>query len=326
MKSSSISKWISPLRLFQRLRHIHIENKALKILALGLALVLFAVSRQPISDVRLSGVPLEFRNLGPGVEISGDVEQTVSVRIRGPRDIVRSLTPNQLSVIANLSYKDPGERVIQLRPEDVDLYLFSDSIQVSQIEPASIRLKLEPTSSKSVNVEPQFMGQIAEGLEIYRVKVEPPSIVIEGPQSQVNKVNFVLTETINLNGRRSDFRLAVDVETPHNSLRVKSASPITLSVEVGERRITRHIRKVLIEGPNQQSGFHVLTKTVDLELYGPQSAIEALHPGDLHVKLNANGLPPTAETAEPQVLLPANADKHLEVKKIIPSEVRFKRQ
>src|SRR5262249_10208753 len=159
--------------------------------------------------------PLEYRGQSSSVEISGDVEQKVSVRVRGPRDIVRNLMPSQLSVVADLSSKEPGERVVQLHADDVSLP--DDSIKVIQIEPASIHLVLEPKLKKRVPVEPQFMGQLADGLEVYHTTVEPTNVEIEGPQSQLNKVDLVLTETVNLNGRNQDFRATVDVETPHRA-------------------------------------------------------------------------------------------------------------
>src|ERR1044072_3823393 len=95
----SLSNWS---QLFNRLRHYHIENKGLKLLALLIAFLLFIASRQPMSDVRLVGVPLEFRGIKEGWEISGDVSQTVSVRLHGPQDVIRNLMPNQLAVVATL--------------------------------------------------------------------------------------------------------------------------------------------------------------------------------------------------------------------------------
>ncbi len=292
-------------------------------IAFVLALLLFAISRQPTINVRLSGVPLEFRGLAQGVDISGDVQPTVTILLRGPQDIVRRVTPNQISVVANLSNKEPGERVVQLRPEDVSSI---DNIKVLQIEPASIRLRLEPIESKRVTVEPQFMGQVAEGSEVYRVKVEPAEIEIEGPHSQINKINHVLTETVNLNGKLNNFRVAVDVETPHNSIRVKTSPPVNLSIEIGERRGVRRLTKVPIRWLSPQPPDRTLTKTVDIELYGPLSSLDKLQVDELQVEVQTNGLPPNGETAKPQVRLPANADKLIEVRKTIPSEVRLKRQ
>src|SRR5438552_16285383 len=115
----SLPRLPSASQLFNRLRHYHIENKGLKLLALLIAFLLFIASRQPISDVRLVGVPLEFRGIKQGLEISGDVSQTVSVRLRGPQDVMRNIMPNQLAVVANLNNKEPGERMVQRKTADV---------------------------------------------------------------------------------------------------------------------------------------------------------------------------------------------------------------
>jgi YbbR domain-containing protein len=310
-------------RLSQRLHHSRSENLGLKALAFLLALLLFAVSRQPIAEVRLSGVPLEFQGISPGLEISGDVAQTVSVRLSGPRDVVRNLSPNQLLVIANLNNKDSGERNVQLRPDNVSP---PDNVQVIQIIPSSIRLKLEKTMKRFVTVEPQFEGEVAERMEVYRKIVEPPIIEIEGPKSQIERLNEILTETVNLAGRNTSFRTSLDVETPHNSIRVIRQGPITLTIEIGERRITQRFTKVPVQWLNLSAGTRPLYKTIDLELYGPQSAFKDLKAGDIRAILDVAGSQSDTENMQPQVILPDNLNKVIRVNKIISIGERLKRR
>ncbi len=293
-------------RISQRLHHSRVENLGLKVLAFLLALLLFAVSRQPLAEVRMSGVPLEFRGISRGLEISGDVAQTVSVRLRGPRDVVRSLSPNQLLVIANLSNKDSGERNVQLRPDDVSP---PDNVEVIQIVPPSIRLKLEKTMKRSITVEPQFEGELADKMEVYRKIVEPPFIEIEGPKSQVEKLHEIMTETVNLTGKSNSFRISLDVETPHNSIRVNTQGPITLTIEIGERRVTRHFMKIPVQWLNLSPGTRPPYRSVDLELYGPQSAFKDLKAGDIRVELDTAGSQSDVENWQPQVILPDKLDK-----------------
>ncbi|MGE0129173.1 MAG: YbbR-like domain-containing protein [Blastocatellales bacterium] len=304
------------------MRHTRIENKGLKLLSLLLAILLFAVAQQPITDLRLAGVPIEYRGLHPGVEIGGDVQQTVSVRLRGPRDIVRSLVPNQLLVVADLSNKEPGERIIQLTADESSL---PNNVKVLQIEPASIRIKLEPTAKKRVNVEARFLGQVEKGLEIYRVRLAPGEVEIIGPQSLVDKIDRVVTESVNLDGRKADFQTSVEVEVPQDSLRVKTPSPINLSVEIGEQRITRRFTNIPVQWLDKNANGRLLTKTVDVEVFGPKSAVEALRADDLRVEINTTGLPSGIVTATPQTHLSANAEKSIEIRNIVPREVKVKR-
>lgn len=308
----------SPARLLHRLRHARVENKGLKALSLLLAVLLFVVSRQPVIDLRMIGVPIEYRGLSPGVKIVGDAEQTVSLRLIGPRDIVRSLTPDQLLVIADLSGKEPGERVVQLKADEDFL---PDSVEVVQIEPASIRIKLEPTVKKRVRVEARFRGKIAEAREIYSVKLNPGEVEIEGPQSMVDKIERLLTETVNMDGRRADFQTSVGVEIPQDLLQVKTPGQIELSVKIGEERMLRRFANAPVRWLDKSATGRLLTKTVQLEVFGPKSAVEALRADDLRVEVKTTGLPSDVTSVTPQVQLPAN----IEIRNIIPREVKVKR-
>jgi YbbR domain-containing protein len=300
------------------LRHTRVENKGLKALSLLLAILLFIVSRQPAIDLRLVGVPIEYRGLNPGVKIVGDAEQTVSIRLNGPRDIVRSLTPNQLRVIADLSGREPGERAIQLRVDESSL---PDNVQVAQIEPASIRIKLEPNVTKRVMVEAKLEGNVPEGREVYSAKVNPGEVEIEGPQSLVDKIDRVFTEAVNLRGRDADFKTSVDVEIQQGSFQVKTPGPIELSVVIGEERIQRRFANAPVRWLDKSATGRLLTKTVQLEVFGPKSAVEALSVDDLRVEIKTTGLPPDVTSVTPQVQRPAN----IEIRNIIPGEVKVKR-
>lgn len=304
------------------LRHVHIEHKGLKLLALLLAISLFILSRQPVSDVRIHGVPVEFINPPPGIEVMGEAAQTVTVRVRGPRDIVRSLTPNQLSISADLSNKELGERIIQLRPKDVE---HPAGVRVLQIEPASIHLVLEPKEHKRVPVEPQLTGQLAENLEVYRVNAEPATVEIAGPRTQLEKINYLSTETVSLSGHNSDFRTEVEVETPHRSLHVLTPRPITLTIEIGERRITRRLVDVPVMWLNQPAHTQLLTKTVAVELYGVRSVLEPLRAQDLRAEMSLAGVSAEATEAPVQIRLPDWAGARVAIRSITPAVARFNR-
>src|SRR5262249_58589500 len=56
---------LSPGRFFHRLRHARVENKGLKALSLLLAVLLFIVSRQPIIELLLISLPIEYHGLSP---------------------------------------------------------------------------------------------------------------------------------------------------------------------------------------------------------------------------------------------------------------------
>ena len=200
----------------------------LRALALVLALLLFLISRQPVSEVRIVGVPVEYINVPAGLELTGDIPQTVSVRLKGPRDVVRGLPPSQLAVEADLRDKTAGERNVQLRTSDLNL---PTNVEISRVEPASLQLKLEPTLHKKVKVEAP-PAQADEGFDITYVVIEPETLEIEGPASVVANVTSLKTESFSLKGHREPFMQMLEIEFPHNGLRLTDANASKVKVSV----------------------------------------------------------------------------------------------
>jgi len=308
--------------LWHAIINYRVENPGLKLLAVLLATLLFAISRQPVSDVRLVGVQLEYRGLAQGLEISGgEVNETVSVRLRGPRDVVRNIMPNQIAVVADMSNKEPGDRVIQLKTRDVSA---PEGIEVLQIDPGTIRLRIEPTTRKRVKVEPDIVGQVKEGYELYRVTIDPPIVEIQGPESQVAQVESVSTESVQLYDRSAPFRASVDVDHPNHSIRVVTPGLISLSFEVGEVRAQRKIN-VPVQWLDQNSGSRLLTPVVAVELSGPRAVLDAITPEQVRVELRTGSATAGEGDAIPNVVLPASLNGRIEVRSLTPPEVKFRR-
>jgi YbbR domain-containing protein len=194
-------------------------------------------------------------------------------------------------------------------------------VEVVQIEPSSIRIKLEPNVTKRVSVKDQLKGEVAEGREIYSVKLNPSEVEIEGPQSLVDKIERVLTETVRVDGKSADFQTSVEIEIPQDSFQVKNPGPIELSVVIGEKRLQRRFANIPVRWLDKSATGRLLTKTVQIEVSGPKSAVEALRADDLRVEIKTTGLPPDVSSVTPQVQLPAN----IEIRNIIPREVKVKR-
>lgn len=213
----------------QRVRNFLTENIGLKLLSLLLAILFFAISRQPMSEVTLVSVPLELHNLRQGLEISGDAVQTVSVRLRGPQDVVRNTMASQIGVIADLSSKEPGERVVQLKLSDVTV---PENVEVLRIEPPSIRLLIEPTVQKQIPVEPHYIGTVVPGYKNTGFRADPAYIGIAGPQSHVNEITRAMTESIQLDGRRETFTTTVDVDLRDRFIRITTPGLIRIAVQI----------------------------------------------------------------------------------------------
>ncbi len=299
--------------------HLLLENKWLKLLSIVLAVLLFIFSRQPTADVRLNGVPVEFHGVPPGMEIVTDDSPMVTVRLQGPRNVVTSLTSNQIWVTANLTNKEPGARIAHLQPNNVRR---PDHVEVLQISPPNLRLHLERTASRSVRVDAKMDNRLMPGLEIYDIQIIPPFIDIEGPESEVNKVERLNTETVNLAGRSGPFETFVDVETSER-IRVKTQDSIKLHIEIGEMRERRLITGINVTNDSPRgvmtlSGRPVALGQTSIEIFGPRSLVRSLSAAEVRATVNLSGSPRSGQQSLPAIALPDQYRSQIRIQKVMP--------
>ena len=209
-----------------------LHNWHLKLISLLLATILWAeVARIPTSEIALS-VPLEIRNFPPQTEVYGDTTDPVEVRLRGPSSLVRTVTPQDLSLAIDLNGITMGQgRIFPLSPELVRAPV---GVEVVQVIPARVRLNIEPRATRVVRIYPRLTGSPAAGFEVEKTAVTPESIEIEGPASHVMKVESIETTDINVSGRQATFKENAELDVEDPLVRVPGLDPITdpITVEV----------------------------------------------------------------------------------------------
>ena len=117
----------------------------------------------------------------------------------------------------------------------------------------------------------------------------------------------------------------VEAEALQNSLRIKTAGKIALSVDIGAERVSRRFTNIPVQWVDKSANGRLLTKTVEVEVFGPKSLVEAMRPDEVRVEVNKTGLPLDTTTLTPIVKLPAQVEKNIEDKTTVPREVKVKR-
>ena len=205
------------------------HNWLLKIVSLLLATLLWAaVSNEASSEIGLE-VPLEYRNIPPQMEITGDMTNTIQVRLRGASNVIKEITTKDVATAIDLSQMTPGEKIVTLSPHNVQVPFGAEVIRVN---PSSVRFDLERTIVKSVPIVPTVVGQPADGYEVVKVQISPSTVAVEGPESRVNTVTSVATVPFQLNRRQSSAEQSADLDVPDPQIRLKNPSPVKVKVEI----------------------------------------------------------------------------------------------
>src|SRR5438128_10701010 len=182
------------------LKHWVTHNWYLKLISLGLAAMLWMfVATEASSEIGME-VPLEYRNIPPQLEITGDTTNMVQVRLRGSSNVIRDISPRDVSTTIDLSKMQSGEKIIPLSPQNVQAPFGAEVVRVN---PSSVRFDLERTLRKTVPVVATIQGQPTDGFELGSVMVNPNKVEVEGPESRINTLESIATVPIRLERRQT---------------------------------------------------------------------------------------------------------------------------
>lgn len=203
-----------------------------KILAVVIALVIWMVaSEERREDIleRNFQVPLALVGVPSNMVISGEVEDTIAVRLRGPASQVRSLSSETLEVTVDLADSRPGTLSIPIQSSSLSI---PPSVEVVSMKPARLRLQLEMRRQKPVQISPYLVGAPASGYTIENVESQPGNAVISGPVSIVDEITEVPTERIILTGRSATFREQVAVISDYPLVQVVEPALVQVLITI----------------------------------------------------------------------------------------------
>lgn len=306
------------------LREYIYENTGLKVIALLVSLVLWgAVAKKETAITTLIDVPIEYVNLSNGFVIANDdCLKTATLKLRGQKDLMEPLRADMLIIKIDLANTKPGERVVPLSQADVVLPS-NINAEVLNIEPQRTRLTIEPLVERQVNVVPKFNGKVPDDYEATSIFLNPSTIKIKGPESRVNALADVSTETISLVGHRTNFLERVNIDIKDPKIYIVDSATIELQVQIGQIRVERRIDNVPLRVITSSDKVTLNPVYVSVELEGLKSVVESLDPGDISANVDVNNVPDLG-LATPRINLPPNAFGGLTVKKIEPGQVQVK--
>ncbi|MBM4129060.1 MAG: hypothetical protein FJ243_02945 [Nitrospira sp.] len=215
------------------LRKFFLDNLGLKITAvlLSILLWLFATARGQ-SEISVD-VPLQLKNIPSGLEVMNQSVKSVSLNVRGQERIIRAMKPSDIRVSVDLGKAKKGEDNYAIGKNNIKL---PPTVTVTNITPAHVKVYLEETARKTVEVRPVLVGAPEQGFFVKSIEVEPRTIVIEGKRPEVYKLKTIKTEPIDITALRETFTIGVKLELAGMNVRTKTDEVKIRVVIVGRRK------------------------------------------------------------------------------------------
>jgi hypothetical protein len=202
------------IRAFQLVRALLFENLAWKLLALAVAVVIWALVASEPELATFVTVRLEYKNLPDDLEISSEPMTSVVLELRGPsgqlRAIGESLRP---AVVLDMSGVQPGKRTFMVGDGNVKL---ARGVTLVRSIPSEVRFTFEERGYASVPVEVRFAGEGPKGYVIARCQAIPSRVQVVGPKSHVTRIKTASTDPVDISSvvGSSEFRVNAFVDDP----------------------------------------------------------------------------------------------------------------
>ncbi|AGW12228.1 CdaR family protein [Megalodesulfovibrio gigas] len=174
-------------------------NWQLLLLSIVLSVVAwFFVSGRARVDAQLD-LPVQFAGVPENLIIRGGLPNKISVRVRGPQGLLKSLDAKMPPVSINLASLKAGANVVELRQDAIPL---SRNFEIVDIQPQRLTILADRFAVRTVNVIPRWDALLEKDWELRTALVQPELTELRGPEQVLQGIESVETQTVAVNGTR----------------------------------------------------------------------------------------------------------------------------
>ncbi len=237
------------------------------LLALGLWYTLNA--REEIE--RVVDVRLDYKGLPSGLIVTGGQINKVSVRLRGPKELLRSMTSREISYTMDLSNVTVGKNLIPLttgdKPPELRAY------EVLEVTPSRIILEVDKSVETSLPVKVTLRASpFSPSVRLKDVVVEPAQVTVRGPAGVIASLKEIQAEIpVDFAAEGTAVSEDVPLLAPSSVEINPQVAKVTWKIDVRRRSLSLQ-RDVIFESENPNVG--IQPSRVNLMVSVPQAMIK----------------------------------------------------
>ena len=301
------------------------NNLFLIAVSVGLAVVLWVwVAAEERSEIIVS-VPLEYRNLPRGYEISSRSEllSKVNVWVRGGSANIKNLQANEISAWLDLNNSRAGEQLFTLNNENVRVPY---GLTVLRITPSQVAINIEEIIRKMVPVVPRLEGRLAEGFAISQKTATPAQVEVIGPKSAVNTVREAVTDAIDVSSLNTEQVAKVKVGVENSVVRLGSVREVSVQLRVVEVEDILTLKHVPVETAKSERTLKINPRTVRVDLRAPRSILATVTEGQVRATVEIANLNPGMYELTPKIEFGVAQSNKITVQNVSPARIRVRIQ
>lgn len=249
------------------------ENRSINwkylLISLGVALLLWYTVNAREQIERVVDVRLDYKGLPAGLVVTSGQVGKISVRLRGPMELLRSLSSRELFYTLDLSGLTKGNNIVPLTSDPVPELR---AIHAVEVIPPRLTLTVDEIMERRVPVAPRLSDSLfGRAVRMVDAKAEPSHVLARGPSASVALLKELAVE-VPVDGGSED--VAVSSALPVLAPPTVDVSPTSVTVwrrVVFSRKSVSLQRDVLAS--NTASEFDIRPPRVSVVVAVPETLV-----------------------------------------------------
>ena len=250
-------------------------------------------------------LPAQVINVPEGYSLRSISADDISISVKGQGWQLAQHTLGRDPKFFIPSPAEVGEKEIPLRNALAVNSWLATSLQLAEISPEKIKINIEPTKSKKIEIIPVIsMGYKAGYGLVSPIDIQPDSVTITGPEKLIDDINIINTETKILSNLESESSLVLQVVNP--KFTTASTKECTVSFDI-QKIVDKTFEDIVISTRNIPSRYELIVAPtkISLILRGGISILSRLKNEDIKVYVKFDqAINDTSGAIEPIVEIP----------------------
>ena len=280
-----------------------LRNLPAKVMSFVAALLLLLLHDATRLEERFVNVPLTIE-VDEGLITSDRAPTQVRLRLRGEPDEVFAILEQDLRATVDLRrVREVGEYRAAVEIERVGAAAATTVLEV-QSDPDTVTVPLERKLVRALEVQPVTSGFLPVGFELEDLISAPSIVEVEGAESSVSALTAIVTEEIDLTGRRDSFTERVRLVRPDSLVRFRGGDVIEVRGVVAERLVLHSFDRVqvLVNGLSPDLLLSGSLPIGTVRVQTSEARLATVDPTEVRLEVDASGI-----LTPGRVLLPARA-------------------
>jgi len=187
-------------------------------------------------------VYIDYYGIPPNLMVTDGLIKKISIRLKGPETLLRSIPKQHLNQQVNLSEIKRGVNIVPLSPDN--LHRGFRAFEIVDIQPPRIVVRADNVIERKVAVKPVITSPLRHGaLTVDNVVVTPSTVVLRGPESTVADINSVkLPIQLDPNSAGKRISQSMPLDTPSLVTSTPGQVNVQYTITSGRSVIARRCR------------------------------------------------------------------------------------